>query len=901
MVSEFSVKRPLIVFAAVMLAILPGIYALLGASGEITTEDALPGSLILIEYPDADAQTVELELTDPLTRKIADDGAVHNVRGVSDAGRSILLVEFADGTDAEEAAVSLSEKIGWIQTDLDGKIATPSVIPVNPGEAPLMIAAVRLDGLTSAQASAYVSDAMIPELEKIDGAYISLSGTVREYIKISLNAEKTRMLNEKIRADISARFDETEVQILEALSELEDLRAPGLMGNAVYYNPEYQIQLDKLNAWLAQLQTERTEAEEAVDISSTVTLDTVKKLLENNGFSVSLETAEDGGKLHVDTGNAPDDLEKIRALTLFTPDFEGAGAVRLGEAADTETVAFQESYANIDGNDGMILFVRKHNEASGAKVFAEAERMLNELEENNPALHITLLSERGAHAKNAASAILKSLLSGALLSVILLFLFLRKIGLTLTAVLGSSCGLLLSVSAIYTAGIPLNIFTLGAAAAGLGISVCACLAAAENINRLRTEGLAPETAAVAGSRQFGGTFAASAVMALCAFLPALFTGGLTRRMTLYAGLAALICAACGILISLTLIPALVYALRKIRTRGKRHKLFSALSDIYSALLEKILIFKAAPILAVLTILALSVWGVYGREAGRPDTGEMILSVSVPGDADVREAAGSFSELISGIGGIEAVGVTQSAALPGNTFTAYLNLEDGRKIAGEEILNLIRKKTDAVQYSLTPDAMPDDIPGAAHSLSPSDEIGSLAADIPVLLLVLAAAIIYVAALVGLRRLLMPLAVLLTLLLSLPGALLPLLLTGTGINAAAALGFLCASGFILVNSMLFARYFDALLNGGADKHSAADVAARKRLRPVLMTLTAAATLLPAALGIWRDAFGIKLFAISAAGGIIYGSLITIFILPALCTLLRPVRRTGKAGSEKIEEEK
>lgn len=170
---------------------------------------------------------------------------------------------------------------------------------------------------------------------------------------------------------------------------------------------------------------------------------------------------------------------------------------------------------------------------------------------------------------------------------------------------------------------------------------------------------------------------------------------------------------------------------------------------------------------------------------------------------------------------------------------------------------------------------------------------------ILMILLAIAFIYLIMVAQFQSLLSPFIVLFTIPLAFTGGLLALWLTGMEISVIAMLGFLMLAGVIVNNGIVFVDYVNQLRLEGTPKTEALVQTGRDRIRPILMTaLTTIFGLVTMAMGLGSGGDMLQPLAITTMGGLAYGTLLTLFVVPVLYDILnrRPMR---KVEIEEVEE--
>ncbi len=118
------------------------------------------------------------------------------------------------------------------------------------------------------------------------------------------------------------------------------------------------------------------------------------------------------------------------------------------------------------------------------------------------------------------------------------------------------------------------------------------------------------------------------------------------------------------------------------------------------------------------------------------------------------------------------------------------------------------------------------------------------------------------------------------LSLAGALLALIVTGTELNVSSAMGLVLLIGLVVKNGIVLLDYAERERERGVPAREAVYDASRVRLRPILMTtLCTLFGLIPLALGIGAGAELQRPLALAVIGGLTLSTIITLYLIPAL----------------------
>src|SRR5947209_7584284 len=130
---------------------------------------------------------------------------------------------------------------------------------------------------------------------------------------------------------------------------------------------------------------------------------------------------------------------------------------------------------------------------------------------------------------------------------------------------------------------------------------------------------------------------------------------------------------------------------------------------------------------------------------------------------------------------------------------------------------------------------------------------------------------------------PLTVLLSVPLSAVGVILALFLSGRAFGLTAFVGLLMLVGIVVKNGILLVDYTNILRDRGLNRDDAVLQAGPTRLRPILMTTSAAVLgMMPLAIGLGAGSETQAPMATAVIGGLLTSTLLTLFVVPTVYTL-------------------
>ena len=226
MISKFSVKKPYTVLVAVIMVIILGVVSLTKMTTDLLPSISLPYVIVMTTYPGASPETVEMAVTKPVEASMATISNVESISSTSNENYSMVIMEFAQSANMDSASLEIRESLDQIKAYWDDSIGNPIIMKLNPDMLPVMVAAVGMEGMDTAQVSDYTTDYLIPELESIEGvASASGSGLLEESVHVIIREDKIAALNEKVFGAIDSEMEDAKKELEDGRKELADGKA----------------------------------------------------------------------------------------------------------------------------------------------------------------------------------------------------------------------------------------------------------------------------------------------------------------------------------------------------------------------------------------------------------------------------------------------------------------------------------------------------------------------------------------------------------------------------------------------------------------------------------------------------------------------------------------------------
>ena len=317
--------------------------------------------------------------------------------------------------------------------------------------------------------------------------------------------------------------------------------------------------------------------------------------------------------------------------------------VLVGDVAEVVIApAFKLGTASINNEDGVLLVIAKQPETNTLVLTEEILTILDQLRGSLPqdiVMH-TEIFRQADFIQTAVDNVVHALVVGAILVIIILFLFLLNVRTTVISVLAIPLSLVIAFLALKFLGFSVNTMTLGGMAIAIGVLVDDAIIYVENVyRRVRQNAARPESerksfkeVVAAASSEIRSPIAMATLIVIVVFIPLFFLSGIEGRMLKPLGVAYVISILASLLVAVTVTPALgSYLLRNAakQERQRESLVVQKLKALYEPSLRYFLRHRGIVIGAasLLVIGALTILPFFGRSF-LPEFNEGTFNISL---------------------------------------------------------------------------------------------------------------------------------------------------------------------------------------------------------------------------------------------------------------------------------
>ncbi len=371
--------------------------------------------------------------------------------------------------------------------------------------------------------------------------------------------------------------------------------------------------------------------------------DIVKALADSNPISPS-GNMNLGDKYPIVEMNAivknPKDLEAV----LLKKNDQGAVYVRdvatVEDGADVTT-----SYALANGRRTVYLPVTKRSDASTLAVVDLVKKNLPEFQKILPDdIKVSYVFDQSPVVNRSIKDVLKEGGLGAILTGLMVLLFLRDWRSAVIVVINIPLSLLAALFALWVSGQSIHLMTLGGLALAVGILVDEATVAVENIHAHLARGASLSRAALDGTNETALPRLLAMLCILCVFIPAFFMVGAAKALFVPMALAVGFAMIASYLLSSTLVPILsVWFLRGHAAEVHEASYFAKLQRSYGGLLRRVVAVRWPLAILYLAVCGGTVWAIGGRLGTeifpQTDNGQFAVRLRAPSGTrvDLTEA------------------------------------------------------------------------------------------------------------------------------------------------------------------------------------------------------------------------------------------------------------------------
>ncbi|MCG2587202.1 efflux RND transporter permease subunit [Rhodohalobacter sulfatireducens] len=504
---DVSIRRKVTIAMFTVGVLLFGMVSLSRLNVNLLPELSYPTLTIRTEFEGAAPVEVENLITKPVEESVGVVKGVQQVRSISRAGQSDVILEFAWGTDMNIANLDVMAKLDAVQLPLDSE--KPVTLRFDPTLDPILRYAL------------YYTDEVPGESEN------DASVDFANYQDLSSPEAISQLKGLRILADEQLKKN------LESSLGVASVKISGGLEEEIQVNIDQQ-RLSYLN----------------------IPIETVTQILGAENVNLSGGRLEEGAQQYlVRTLNEFQTIDQIRDVVVAS---DSGNVVYLRDVAEVvQSYKEREAITRLNGAEAVEIAIYKEGDANTVAVAETVNARMDEIRASLPSnMKLEKVYDQSVFIASAVNEVKNAGIIGGILAVLVLYFFLRNFWSTVIISISIPVSVIATFNLMYGNDISLNIMSLGGIALGIGMLVDNSIVVLENIARHREQGKGIVEAAREGAGEVGMAVIASTLTTIAVFFPLVFVQGIAGQLFRDQALTVTFSLLASLVVAITLIPML---------------------------------------------------------------------------------------------------------------------------------------------------------------------------------------------------------------------------------------------------------------------------------------------------------------------------------------------------------
>ena len=502
---DFSIRRKVTIAMFTVGILLFGIVSLSRLNVNLLPELSYPTLTIRTEFQGAAPIEVENLITKPVEEAVGVVKGVQQVRSISRAGQSDVVLQFEWGTDMNIANLDVMSKLDAVQLPLEAE--KPVTLRFDPTLDPIMRYALFYDDKATENTNedAPVNYASYDDLSSPD-AISRLKG-----LRV--------LADEQLKKSLESSLGVASVKISGGLEE------------------EIQVNIDQRR--LSYLN---------------IPIEDVTQILSAENVNLSGGRLEEGSQQYlVRTLNEFKTVDQIRNVVIGR---NGENTIYLKDVAEVDqSYKEREAITRLNGSEAVEIAIYKEGDANTVATAEAVEARMSEIRDILPEeMSMIKVYDQSVFIASAVNEVKNAGIIGGILAVLVLYLFLRNFWTTVIISVSIPVSIIATFNLMYGNDISLNIMSLGGIALGIGMLVDNSIVVLENIARHKEMGKGIIESAREGAGEVGMAVVASTLTTIAVFFPLVFVQGIAGQLFRDQALTVTFSLLASLVVAITLIP-----------------------------------------------------------------------------------------------------------------------------------------------------------------------------------------------------------------------------------------------------------------------------------------------------------------------------------------------------------
>ncbi|CAN5476436.1 efflux RND transporter permease subunit [soil metagenome] len=504
---DLSIRRKVTIAMFTVGILLFGIVSLSRLNVNLLPDLSYPTLTIRTDFEGAAPVEVENLITKPIEEAVGVVKGVQQVRSISRAGQSDVILEFAWGTEMNMANLDVMSRLDAIQLPLQAK--KPVTLRFDPTLDPILRYALYYDDETAPPDQ--------PEESRVD--FTAFEEDLSSPDAISRLKSLRTLADEQLKRNLESSLGVASVKVSGGLEE------------------EIQVNIDQQR--LSYLN---------------IPIESVTQILGAENINLSGGRLEEGSQQYlVRTLNEFQSIDQIRNVVL---DRNQGNTIYMKDVAEVvQSYKEREAITRLNGSEAVEIAIYKEGDSNTVAVAGIVNTRMDQIRNNLPDnMKLEKVYDQSVFISSAVNEVKNAGIIGGILAVIVLYLFLRNFWTTVIISISIPVSVIATFNLMYGNSISLNIMSLGGIVLGIGMLVDNSIVVLENIARHKEQGKGIIEAAREGAGEVGMAVIASTLTTIAVFFPLVFVQGIAGQLFRDQALTVTFSLLASLVVAITLIP-----------------------------------------------------------------------------------------------------------------------------------------------------------------------------------------------------------------------------------------------------------------------------------------------------------------------------------------------------------
>ena len=534
--TRVSIHNPVFATMMMLALLVLGLFSYQRLPVDQFPDVTFPVVVVSTEYPGASPENVEADVSRKIEEAVNSINGIKNLFSRSYEGNSVVIIEFELTVNAVTAATDVREKVAAIRPLFRREVKDPKVSRFDPADRPII--SLSVSASTPARAAPSISPLPVPQG---DSDPLRAKARVESYTGEGpgerVSNEETNPPQPRSLREITTITD----QLIK--KRLENVRGVGSVTLVGGVKREIQIVL-------------KPEAMEALAVGVNQIMDALRS--ENQELPAGNLRSLQGEQVVQIEGRlkSPEDFRNIIVAR------RNGNPITLKQVAEVRDGQEEiDSLALLNGVRTLSIDILKAQGENTIEVVDHVKEVIKNLQielarANQGDIKIDVVRDASLPIRTSVANVKKTLLEGALLTILIVFLFLNSWRSTVITGLTLPIALIGTFLVMNLFGFTINMLTLMALSLCVGLLIDDAIVVRENIVRHNLMGKDHHTAALEGTQEIGLAVLATTFSIVAVFLPVGFMGGIIGRFFHQFGITVTAAVLISMFVSFTLDPML---------------------------------------------------------------------------------------------------------------------------------------------------------------------------------------------------------------------------------------------------------------------------------------------------------------------------------------------------------